>query len=99
MIGYVSTGEFRPIVPNCLRKVVFKIFQSLSHPGVKAARDLICKRFVWPHMNTNIANWVKSCLDCHMTKIQRHNKAPLKTFLTPDIRFEHVHIDVIDPLL
>ena len=33
-----------------------------------------------------------------MSKIQRHNKAPLKTFLTPDARFEHIHIDVIGPL-
>ena len=49
-------------------------------------------------MNTDIANWVKSCLDCQMAKIQRHNKVPLKTFLTPDTRFEHIHIDVIGPL-
>ena len=33
-----------------------------------------------------------------MAKIQRHNKAPLKTFLTPDAGFEHIHIDVIGPL-
>ena len=98
LIGDVSTGEFRPIVPNCLRKDVFNIFHSLSHPGVRATRDLLCKRFVWPRMNTDIANWVKSCLDCQMSKIQRHNKAPLKTFLTPDARFEHIHIDVIGPL-
>ena len=98
LIGDVSTGEFRPIVPNCLRKDVFNIFHSLSHPGVRATRDLICKRFVWPRMNTDIANWVKSCLDCQVAKIQRHNKAPLKTFLTPDARFEHIHIDVIGSL-
>ena len=49
-------------------------------------------------MNTDIANWVKSCLDFQMAKIQRHNKAPLKTFLTPDARFKHIHIDLIGPL-
>ena len=54
LIGDVSTGEFRPIVPNCLRKDVINIFHSLSHPDVRATRDLICKRFVWPRMNTNI---------------------------------------------
>ena len=99
-----STGEFRPIVLNFLRclfglhKHVFNIFYSLSHPGVRATRDLICKHFVWPCMNTDIANWVKNCLDCQMAKIQRHNKAPLKTFFTPDTGFEHIHTDVIDPL-
>ena len=98
LIGDVSTGEFRPIVPNCLREDVFNIFHSLSHPGVGAMRDLISNRFVWPHMNTDIANWVKSCLNCQIAKIQRHNKTPLKTFLTPDARFEHIHCDIIGPL-
>lgn len=98
LIGDVSTGEFRPIVPNSFREKVFNIFHSLSHPGVRATRDLICKRFVWPRMNTDIANWVKSCLDCQMAKIQRHNKAPLKTFLNPDSRFDHIHCDLIGPL-
>ena len=72
LIGDVSTGEFRPIVPNCLlRKEVFNIFHSLSHAGVKATRNLICKRFVWPRMNTDIANCGRSCLDSQMAKIQR----------------------------
>ena len=70
LIGDVSTGEFRPILPNCLLKDVFNIFHSLSHSGVRATRDLICKRFVWPRMNTDIATWVRSCLDCQMAKIQ-----------------------------
>ena len=33
-----------------------------------------------------------------MAKIQRHNKALLKIFLTPDARFEHSHIDVLGSL-
>ena len=33
-----------------------------------------------------------------MAKIQRRNKAPLKTFLTPDARFEHTYCDIIGPL-
>ena len=41
LIGDVSTSEFQPIVPNCLHKEIFNIFHSLSHPGVKATRDLI----------------------------------------------------------
>ena len=98
LIGDISTGEFRPIVPYILREKVFNIFHSLSHPGIRANRELICARFVWPGMKTDIANWVKRCLDCQMAKIQRHNKAPLKTFLNPDERFEHVHIDIIGPL-
>ena len=46
LISDVSTGEFRQIVPICIRKDVFNIFHSLSHPVVRATRDLFCKRFV-----------------------------------------------------
>ena len=66
-IGDVSTGEFRPIVPNSFRENVFNIFHSLSRPGVRGSRNLISKRFVWPHMNTDIANLVRSCLQRHST--------------------------------
>ena len=35
----VSTGPFRPIVPESMRKQVFDVFHSLSHPGIRATRS------------------------------------------------------------
>ena len=98
IVGDVSTGFFRSIVPESMRKQVFDVFYSLSHCGIKATRSLIKERFVWPRMNSEIKDWVTTCVPCQTAKVQRRNKAPIKTFLAPDDRFSHIHIDLIGPL-
>ena len=49
-------------------------------------------------MNSEIKNWLTTCVPCQTAKVQRHNKAPIKTFLAPDDGFSHIHIDLIGPL-
>ena len=98
ILGDVSIGVFPPIVPESMRKQVFDIFLSLSHPGIRATRSLIKERFVWSRMNSEIKDWVTTCVPCQTAKVQRHNKAPIKTFLAPDDKFSHIHIDFIGPL-
>ena len=98
LLGDTSTGNFRPLIPQNLRRKIFDILHSLSHPGIRGTKSLVFKRFVWPGMNSDIKDWVKTCLPCQMSKIQRHNKAPLKNFQEPDDRFSHVHLDIIGPL-
>ena len=90
--------SFRPIVPESMCRQVFDIFHSLSHPGIRTTRSLIKERFVWPRMNSEINDWVTTCVPCQTAKVQRHNKGPSKTFLAPDDRFSHIHIDFIGPL-
>ena len=97
-LGDVSTGAFRPIVPESMRKQVFDVFHSLSHPGKRATRSLTKEHFVWPRINSKIKDWVTTCVPCQTAKVQCHNKAPIKTFLAPDDRFSHIHIDFIGPL-
>ena len=53
---------------------------------------------MWPRMNSEIKDGVTTCVPCQTAKVQRLNKAPIKTFLAPDDRFSHIHIDLIDPL-
>ncbi len=36
IVGDVSTGSFRPIVPESMRKQVLDVFHFLSHPGIRA---------------------------------------------------------------
>ena len=45
LLGDVSTGVFRPLVPLQHREAVFKSFHSIHHPGVWATRRLITARF------------------------------------------------------
>ena len=94
----VSKGVPRPYVPKHFRRTIFNSFHSLSHPGIRATQKLITTRFVWPGINTDVRKWAKSCLECQRSKVQRHTTAPLSTFVTPDARFNSIHIDIVGPL-
>ena len=68
IVGDVSTGSFRPIVPESMRKQVFDVFRSLSHSGIKATRSLIKECFVWQRMNSEIKDWVTTCVPVKLPK-------------------------------
>ncbi|BHF62685.1 hypothetical protein SprV_0200567000 [Sparganum proliferum] len=93
-----STGTPRSVVPPPYRKVVFDHFHSLSHPGIRAGRKLIAAHFVWSKTNSGIALWTKQRLACQKNKVHRHTFSPPSTFAVPDVRFNHVHLDLIGPL-
>ena len=88
----------RVIVPYNLRKHFFDAVHSLSHPGIRASRQLISERFVWEGMQKDIAEFTKSCVPCQQSKIHRYNFAPLQSFLQPDSRFSAIHCDLVGPL-
>ncbi|BHF57856.1 hypothetical protein SprV_0100080200 [Sparganum proliferum] len=93
----LSRGASRPVVPSEMRRDVFATLHNLAHPGIRSTQRLVSERFVWPSMNTDIRQWTRSCLACQKAKVGRHNKAPIGTFLAPDARFAHVHIDLVGP--
>lgn len=49
-------------------------------------------------MNSDITRWVRSCLLCQRSKIQRHTKTAPKRIAIPDTRFHYVHIDIVGQL-
>ena len=98
LLGDISTGQFRPLVPSTFRRQIFDLFHGLSHPGIKGSQRLISDRFVWPCMKVEIRDWCKTCTNCQTSKIQRHVSAPLQHFQPPNRRFMHVHVDIVGPL-
>ena len=94
----VSTHPPRPFIPVKYRKAICERYHNLSHPGKKATLDLIKKRVVWPHMNKFVTEFVRNCLDCQKSKVQRHEKSPLQEFSAPQERFSCVHLDIVGPL-
>lgn len=94
----VSTGTVRPFIPKQLRRRAFDSIHRLSHPGVKASKKLIRKRYVWPQMDKDIAIWTKNCINCQRSKVHRHTVQSPMHFPSTDKRFEHVHIDIVGPL-
>ncbi len=94
----VSTGTPRPFVPKTMRRAAYDSLHSLSHLGIRATLKLIGTRFVWPNMNHDVRSWAKSCMHCQKSKVYRHTITPLGTFMAPDARFDHVHVDLVGPL-
>jgi hypothetical protein len=89
----------RPIIPHPHRRQIFEHLHSLSHPGTKASISLVASRYFWPCMKKDIKVWVKECLQCQQSKVQRHNRTTPKHNLYPfHDRFQVVHIDIIGRL-
>ena len=93
-----STGILRPVLPAEFRRQAFDALHQLSHPGVRASRRLVAARFLWPGMNSDLALWARSCLDCQRAKIVRHVRPPVHVIPVPSQRFSHVHVDLVGPL-
>ena len=94
----MSTGVPRPYVPCKFRRNVFDSLHSLGHPSIRATQKLITERYVWPDINKDVRQWARLCLKCQKAKVHRHTVTPRGTFPTPDVRFDHVHIDIVGPL-
>ncbi|XP_064469852.1 uncharacterized protein K02A2.6-like [Ornithodoros turicata] len=94
----VSTGSPRPFVPETFRHEVFKALHATCHPGVRATQRLVCERYVWSNMRSDVRCWTRSCLECQLSKISRHIIALTRPFPPPASRFEHVHMDLVGPL-
>lgn len=93
-----SQEEIRPYVPKELRGKILKLVHDLAHPSIRTTRKMIAKRFVWPTMNSDITKWVRSCMPCQRNKIHRHTKLEPDHIPVPDVRFHHVHLDLVGPL-
>ncbi len=64
LLGDVSTGVFRLLVPLQHREAVFRSLHSIHHPGMRATRRLITARFCWPQMAKAITQMARACLQC-----------------------------------
>ena len=46
-------------------------------------------------INKDVRQWAKSCLKCQKSKIQCRTITLLSTFVTPDVLFAHIRIDIV----
>lgn len=90
-----SHDVVRPYLPSTLRRTAFEVLHNLAHPSVKATVRLVSSKFVWPGMRKEVNRWARSCEHCQRAKVHRHNRSALGNFNTPDGRFDHIHIDII----
>ena len=64
----------------------------------RAMQHLAIQHFVWCDMNRDVRNWSRACSECQRVKIHHHTVRSFGTFSSPDVRFDHVHIDFVCPL-
>ena len=98
IIGDISDGNFKPIIPRNLRHACFMHIHKLSHPGVNGSQKLICRNDTWPNMRRDITLFVKSCSGCQSSKVHLHNHTKLRRFLSDHPRLKFLHLDLVGPL-
>uniref|UniRef100_A0A0A9Y417 RNA-directed DNA polymerase n=1 Tax=Lygus hesperus TaxID=30085 RepID=A0A0A9Y417_LYGHE len=56
------------------------------------------EKYVWPSINDEVRKWTQACIGCQRSKVNKHTKSPIGTFVEADDRFSVVHIDIVGPL-
>jgi hypothetical protein len=98
VLGDVSTGVFRPLLPARFRSASVLSLHNIHHPGVRATRRLVCSSFCWPKMGVFVAALTSNCLHCQKGKIHRHVSLQAAHIPVPVRRFSHIHVDLVGPL-
>ena len=79
--------------------ILFSRHYIRSHTRVsRGTQKLVGARFVWPKVKSDVKMWASSCLECQLSKTQRHNLSSLSSFSNPDALFDNIHIDIVGPL-
>jgi RNase H-like domain found in reverse transcriptase/Integrase zinc binding domain len=98
LVGDMSTGVFRPLIPDQYRRTVFDSVHRVAHAGIRALVRLVSACFVWPGMAKQVASWARECVAWQRSKVVKHmHLAPERIPITAR-RFAHVHVDIVGPL-
>jgi transposase InsO family protein len=99
LLGDISTGMFRPLLPPAaFRTAAIRTLHEIHHPGVRATTKLVKAAFCWPKMGRDISAVAKSCLGCQLGKVHRHVTLQPEAIPVPHRRFSHLHVDLVGPL-
>ena len=98
LLGDISTGPFRPLVPAAFRDAAVAAVHNVAHPGVEATVRLTSSKFCWPGMRRQCRQFAQQCLACQRGKIARHVHLKPAAIAVPGRRFEHIHVDLVGPL-
>jgi hypothetical protein len=98
LLGDVSRGKFRLLLPPQFRSAAFHSLHNIAHPGIRASCRLVSSRFYWPHLSKQVAALARACLHCRCSKVHNHVHLQPEQIEVPRRRFAHVHINLVGPL-
>lgn len=92
-----STDRIRPFVTKKFRKIFMAAIHNFAHPGRRSTMKLLTERFVWPGIKKDAEEFVKQCVKCQQSKINRHTRTPLVRFPDCTNRFTDINMDIVGP--
>ena len=88
------------LVPDSLKKMIIEAAHNSwdsGHGGEDRTKARIFMRYYWPGVHNDVAQYVKSCLNCQQAKGKKPLPCPLKSLPICEGRNERVHIDLWGP--
>ena len=62
ILGYISTGKRRPIVPLNFHRKVFEAIHNIPHPSIRSLQDLVVNKFMWHGLKKKVGAWQSPAL-------------------------------------
>jgi transposase InsO family protein len=59
---------------------------------------MLSARYVWPGLAADAKAWCNECVPCHRGKTHVHARSEVIKIGIPQLRFSHVHVDIVGPL-
>ena len=101
-ILYHQNGQvMRLVVPQVAREIVLTLGHSIpwaGHLGKHKTTARIKRHFYWPGLQSDIAQFCRSCSQCQKTSMQNPSKAPLQPLPVISIPFERLGMDIVGPV-
>lgn len=96
-----TDGEcFQLLLPSSLKRPVLEcVHNSMGHQGIERTLHLLRARCFWVGMHNDVAQWIKDCQHCVLTKMpQPKIHPPIKSFLaTRPLEVIAVDFTVLEP--
>lgn len=92
-----STEKIRPFITTKFRQQLLRLTHNLSHTGANATTKTMTDRYFWPAITQDTRNFVRSCIECQRTKVNRHTFSELAKYEKTTQRFTHINIDIVGP--
>ncbi|XP_068073009.1 uncharacterized protein [Danio rerio] len=89
------------VVPQCVREVILTLGHSIpwaGHLGKRKTIARIRKHFYWPGLNSEVAQYCKTCPECQKVSSDCPRRVPLQPLPLIGTPFERLGMDIVGPV-
>ena len=86
------------VVPKCKREKILELaHEKCGHLGERKVLSVVCKRFTWPLMATDVSKHCRSCNVCQRANKRGSRKSPMVERAILTMPFESLAVDIVGP--